>query len=93
MDPQSFEKGMKESMEPQKFGRYEVRKQLGQGQMGVVYKAWDPISKRELAIKVCKMDLPIDSPVEKRMVEEACAMAQLSHNHILIACGQRPDPV
>jgi len=33
-------------------GHYELRKALGQGGMGVVYRAYDPVKQRELAVKV-----------------------------------------
>ena len=40
------------SIEPSHIGRYKVLKELGQGAMGVVYLAEDPLLKRRVAIKV-----------------------------------------
>ncbi len=37
---------------PDKFGRYQVIDVLGQGAMGLVYKAIDPVIERGVAIKV-----------------------------------------
>ena len=36
---------------PKQIGRYEVRGQLGTGGMGHVYRVYDPINQRELALK------------------------------------------
>ena len=35
-----------------KLGKYEIRKELGKGAMGVVYTAWDPVLEREVALKL-----------------------------------------
>ncbi len=51
--------------------------------MGVVYKAWDPVGSRELAVKVHKMDVVEGSAEETRLLKEARAMAQLSHGNIV----------
>ena len=40
--------------QPTHFGRYRVQKVLGQGAMGLVYLADDPVISRQVAIKVIK---------------------------------------
>ena len=40
-----------------KFGRYEVESELGQGAMGTVYKAFDPLTQRPVAIKALKREI------------------------------------
>src|SRR4051812_38062651 len=37
---------------PEKVGRFEVRKRLGVGAFGAVYRAYDPSLDREVAVKV-----------------------------------------
>ena len=41
---------------PQKLGKYEIRRELGSGAMGVVYEGWDPGIARRVAIKTVKRD-------------------------------------
>ncbi len=38
-------------------GRYEVRQILGQGGMGLVYRAYDTVVRREVAVKTI-LDIP-----------------------------------
>jgi len=37
---------------PSKIGKYDVEERVGEGAMGVVYRAVDPVLKRRVAIKV-----------------------------------------
>ena len=70
-------------MSPEKFGRYEVEKLLGKGSMGTVYKAWDPVLKRTLAIKVMTGAGSSDEDFVKRFFREAEATAGLNHLNIV----------
>ena len=40
-----------------KFGRYEILGEIGQGAMGKVYKARDPLVDRVVAVKAIKADV------------------------------------
>lgn len=63
-------------------GRYEIRRLLGQGGMGAVYLAHDPILRRDVAIKVIQPYVQLDSSVSRRFIREAQVLARLSHPNI-----------
>jgi serine/threonine-protein kinase len=67
-------------------GRYEILEELGRGEMGVVYKAHDPLIDRFVAIKT--IDLQKLSEKEKeeyksRFYQEAKAAGRLNHPNII----------
>ena len=41
---------------PSHLGKYEIRRELGKGSMGVVYEAFDPLIERSVAIKIIRPD-------------------------------------
>jgi len=66
-------------------GRYEIISELGQGAMGVVYKARDPLIERMVAIKTINLSLALDEQeeYEARFYQEAKAAGRLSHPNIV----------
>ena len=66
-------------------GRYEIISELGQGAMGVVYKARDPMLDRVVAIKTINLTLPKEelAEYEARFYQEAKAAGGLSHRNIV----------
>ncbi|MDD4912153.1 MAG: serine/threonine-protein kinase [Sideroxydans sp.] len=66
-------------------GRYQVISELGQGAMGVVYKAKDPLIDREVAIKTINLSLAQEEreEYEARFYQEAKAAGRLSHPNIV----------
>jgi serine/threonine protein kinase len=67
-------------------GRYEILEELGRGDMGIVYKAHDPLIDRFVAIKT--IDLQKLSEKEKeeykeRFYQEAKAAGRLNHPNII----------
>lgn len=63
--------------------RYEVLEEVGQGGMSVVYRGYDRVLKREVAIKVLHPHLQSRAESRARFEREAVAVAKLSHNNIL----------
>jgi eukaryotic-like serine/threonine-protein kinase len=73
-------------MPPKRFGRYEVQAEIGDGAMGRVYRARDPVVGRTVAIKTVKTELLSrkEAPEHlKRFRREAQAAGALSHPHIV----------
>jgi serine/threonine protein kinase len=72
---------------PERIGRYEVEVLLGQGAMGRVLLARDPVLRRQVAIKVLRNDLGLTPELRAELVErmrqEARAAATLSHPAIV----------
>jgi eukaryotic-like serine/threonine-protein kinase len=64
---------------PRRIGRYEVRGLLGEGAMGRVYRAYDPGTDREVAIKVLKAPFFADARVRRRFWREAELANRFAH--------------
>jgi eukaryotic-like serine/threonine-protein kinase len=66
----------------QTLGRYHIVERLGEGGMGVVFRANDPRLERDVALKVLKQDALHDEDSKRRFRLEACALSQLLHPNI-----------
>ena len=67
---------------PTQFGRYEIRKELGRGQMGAVYLAYDVELDRLVALKVARVSASGSAKLLKRMEIEAKSAAKVDHPQI-----------
>ena len=70
-------------MSPDKVGRYKIKSELGRGGMATVYRAFDPISNREVAIKVLHPQLLQHENLKERFRREARMHARIMHPHIV----------
>ncbi len=68
---------------PKKFSRYEIREELGIGGMATVYRAYDPLFEREVALKILKRELLNDPQVLDRFERETKIVAKLEHAAIV----------
>ncbi|WP_425261345.1 serine/threonine-protein kinase [Rubrivivax sp. RP6-9] len=62
-------------------GRYALKQQLGQGGLGAVYEAWDPLLSRTVAVKTLQfsLDTPTRLSLDGLFLNEARAAAGLNH--------------
>ena len=67
-------------------GKYEVRREIGRGAMGVVYEGYDPMIKRVVALKTIRTDQLVGENAEAaiaRFRREAQAAGRLQHPNIV----------
>ena len=67
----------------QTIGRYQLAEKLGEGGMGVVYRAFDELLERVVAVKVIATQMDSRSEMRERFFREARAAGQLSHKNII----------
>ena len=74
--------------QPAFIGRYRIEETVGRGGMGVVYKAFDPIIERTVAIKVFRATMMLEGEALETYLEtfyrEARAAGRLNHPSIVL---------
>jgi serine/threonine protein kinase len=76
-----------------KIGEYRVEKLLGEGGMGQVYAAKQPVIGKRVAIKILKAAFSNDAELVRRFLGEARAVNKIGHPNIIdiFSFGQLPD--
>jgi eukaryotic-like serine/threonine-protein kinase len=64
-------------------GRYRLDQQIGTGGMSTVYRAFDTVLERQVAVKLMHRDMAGHVDQLERFRREARAVAQLNHPHIV----------
>jgi len=64
-------------------GKYEIQNKIGQGGMGTVYKGYDPLLDRYVAVKVLAPHLVWEQEFVERFLREARSAARMKHPHIV----------
>src|SRR5262245_51939424 len=77
-----------------RIGHYEVLQVLGQGGFGIVFRAFDDVLHRVVAVKVLSPQMAATSPARKRFVREARSSAQVRHENVVqvYEVGEQPLP-
>jgi serine/threonine protein kinase len=78
---------------PQRIDRYIIRSEVGAGGFGRVFKAFDPIIKREVAVKVPKPGIAWSAESEETFLDEARKAAQLCHRNVVAVYDAGKCPV
>lgn len=81
-DAEAFLRAARESLsrDDGRVGRYVILRELGNGGMGTVYRAWDPTLLREVALKVLREETPGE---RARFRREATLLAGMRHPNIV----------
>jgi eukaryotic-like serine/threonine-protein kinase len=66
-----------------KIGKYDLLEVIGKGGMGVVYKAYDPVLDREVAMKTMTTEALKDPVLRERFYREARSAGKLHHPNIV----------
>jgi serine/threonine protein kinase len=64
-------------------GKYQLTAVLGQGGMGTVFRAHDPLIDRDVAVKLLPEELADDETALGRFLSEAKAVGKLNHSHVV----------
>ncbi len=70
-------------MSPDKVGRYKIKSELGRSGMATVYRAFDPVSNREVAIKMLPRQMLDNLVTRARFKREIKLIASLEHPAIV----------
>ena len=83
MSPQVSDSPATRSMIMRTISHYEILSPLGEGGMGVVYRAFDTRLGRPVALKLLHREQAVDHERKKRFIQEARAASGLNHPHII----------
>ena len=70
-------------MERTQYGKYTVVEKIGQGAMGEVFRAHDPVLNRDVALQTIASSLESNSDARQRFHTEAQSVARLNHPNIV----------
>ena len=68
---------------PRRLGKFELRERLGSGSFGVVYRGWDTVLNREVAVKVPRPEVVSSESDVRAFLREARNAIDLQHPNIV----------
>lgn len=69
------------------WGHLEIIEELGRGGFGEVYRAWDPVLQREVALKLLVPLRAIDPRQKESVIRESRLLAKIRHSHVVTVHG------
>jgi serine/threonine protein kinase len=66
-----------------RFGPYQLRSLIGSGRMGEVYRAYDTVNDRMVAVKLLRAELTADPGFQQRFRRDCRTAAQLEEPHVI----------
>src|SRR3984885_10741706 len=70
-------------MMPMQLRQFELRAKVGSGGMATVYRAWDNMLERFVAVKLTKKEILTEAGALENFISEARACAKLNHTNII----------
>jgi eukaryotic-like serine/threonine-protein kinase len=70
-------------MMPMQLRQFELRAKVGSGGMATVYRAWDNVLERFVAVKLMKKEILAEPNALENFINEARACAKLNHTNII----------
>jgi hypothetical protein len=76
-----------------RLGHYEVLEVLGCGGFGIVFRAFDDVLQRVVAVKVLAPEIAATSPARKRFLREARSSAAVRHENVVQVYAVEEHPL
>jgi formylglycine-generating enzyme required for sulfatase activity len=76
-----------------RLGHYEVLQVLGRGGFGIVFRAFDDVLQRVVALKVLAPQVAMTSPARKRFLREAQSSAKVRHENVVQIYDVKEQPL
>jgi serine/threonine protein kinase len=76
-----------------RLGHYEILQLIGRGAFGIVFRAFDDLLQRVVAVKVMAPELAATSPARKRFLREARSSAQIRHENVVQVHAVEEQPL
>jgi serine/threonine protein kinase len=76
-----------------RLGHYEILQVLGKGGFGIVFRAFDTVLQRVVAVKVLAPQMAATSPARKRFIREAQSSAKIGHENVVRVHAVEEQPL